>query len=165
MDPLSSLLESLMMGDHLGKTTLSLKVIFFQKLRLPELESALHIHRFCFLRFNQLQIEFCRLVESADMEPWMCRAEWTTNKKPVDLGTHGLPETTPWWLYYHQGQSSCNPLFQLEVHGHPRKRMLLKYVYTMFSRSVIYNLSSLDALWKHLYKKRDAKFIKSRHMD
>lgn len=87
--------ESLLMGDHPGKTTLSLKVIFFPEAQTWELVSALHIHRFCFLRFNQLQIEFCRLTESADMEPWMCRADWTTNKKPVDLGTHGLRETTP----------------------------------------------------------------------
>lgn len=37
--------------------------------------------------------------------------------------------------------------------------------YTVFSRSIIYNLSPLDALWKHLSKKRDAKFIQSRHVD
>lgn len=139
MDPLSSW-ESLLMGDHLGKTTLSLKVIFFPEAQTWELVSALHIHRFCFLRFNQLQIEFCRLTESADMEPRMCRADWTTNKKPVDLGTHGFPETTPMDVggQHHQGQSSYNPHFYLEAHGHPRKRMLPQTCSTLSFPDLLY---------------------------
>lgn len=144
-------LESLLKGNHPGKTTSLLKIIFFLESWRWELQSARHIRGFCFPRLNQLQIDLSILG-------------FEYPRGLLESITYGYQGNNCTILYYAEGQSSCNLLFYPKVLGHLRRRMPPSYMfYTSFSRSPIYNLSSLDALWKYLHKKGDAKLIKSRH--